>query len=215
MPASRLGCSTSPAPHRTTPPGAGRDIPRRFGTDCGNEAEGAASRQACRRPLAPARLHISWQDGSTLKVETDAGEQTRLFHFAAPPAHDVTPSWQGYSAALWEGLKPRGGFGGVTAGLPTTAGLATTGTAPKQDGYLKVITTQLRPGYLRRNGVPYGAQTSVEEYFDSFREPNGDVWLVITSIVTDPEYLDQPFITSSQFKKTDASGWSPTPCEAG
>jgi hypothetical protein len=111
-------------------------------------------------------------------------------------------------------LRPRGGGGGVTAGLPTTAGLANA-AAPKQDGYLKVITTQLRPGYLRKNGVPYGAQTSVEEYFDSFREPNGEVWLVVTTIVTDPEYLDQPLITSSQFKKTDASGWKPAPCEAG
>jgi hypothetical protein len=163
----------------------------------------------------PTRLHISWQDGSTLKVETDAGEQTRLFHFAGSPAHDITASWQGYSAALWDGLRPRGLFGGVTAGLPTTAGLESSARPPTQDGYLKVITTHLRPGYLRRNGVPYGAQTSVEEYFDSFREPNGDVWLVVTSIVTDPEYLDQPFITSSQFKKTDASGWNPTPCEAG
>jgi hypothetical protein len=77
-----------------------------------------------------------------------------------------------------------------------------------------VVTTQVRPGYLRKNGVPYGAGTTVEEYFDSFREPNGDVWLVVTSIVTDPEYLDQNFITSSQFKKTDAAKWNPTPCQA-
>ncbi len=69
-------------------------------------------------------------------------------------------------------------------------------------------------GYLRKNGVPYGAGTTVEEYFDSFREPNGDVWLVVTGIVTDPEYLDQNFITSSQFRKTDASRWTPTPCQA-
>ena len=76
------------------------------------------------------------------------------------------------------------------------------------------MTSQLRPGYLRKNGVPYGANTTVEEYFDSFHELNGDTWLVVTSVVTDPEYLDQPFMTSSQFKKTDAAKWSPTPCEA-
>jgi len=63
--------------------------------------------------------------------------------------------------------------------------------------------------------VPYGANTVVEEYFDSFNEPNGDSWLVVTSLVTDPEYLAQPYLTSSQFKKLpDASGWNPTPCEA-
>ena len=162
----------------------------------------------------PTRLHITWQNDSTLQVDTDAGEQTRLLHFAPPQDHDNSPSWQGHSSALWDGLKGRGGFGGVTAGLPTTAGLAGSAPAPTQDGYLKVVTTQLRPGYLRKNGVPYGAGTSVEEYFDSFREPNGDVWLIVTSIVTDPEYLDQPFITSSQFKKTDAARWNPTPCQA-
>jgi hypothetical protein len=84
-----------------------------------------------------------------------------------------------------------------------------------REGYLKVITTQLRPGYLRRNGVPYGARASVEEYLDSFREPNGDIWLIVTSIVTDPDYLNGQFITSSQFKKLrDGTGWHPTPCTA-
>ena len=182
-------------------------------------ARDEASGEACRAYGAaaimrtPTRLHITWQDGSTLKLDTDAGEQTRLFHFAGAPPPGAAPSWQGYSAAFWDGMRQRGGFGGVTAALPTTAGLPGT-TAPTQDGYLKVITTQVRPGYLRKNGVPYGAGTTVEEYFDSFREPNGDVWLVVTSIVTDPEFLDQNFITSSQFKKTDASKWNPTPCQA-
>jgi hypothetical protein len=162
----------------------------------------------------PTRLHITWQDGSTLRVDTDAGQQTRLFHFVGSPSRDAAPSWQGYSVASWEGMRARGGFAGVTQGLPTTAGLANGAAPPTQDGYLKIVTTQLRPGYLRKNGVPYGTSASVEEYFDSFKEPNGDVWLVVTSIVTDPEYLDQSFITSSQFKKTDAAKWNPTPCQA-
>ncbi len=160
----------------------------------------------------PTRLHISWSDGSTLKVETDAGQQTRLLHFGGAAAHEA-PTWQGFSAASWEGTRARGGFG-VTASLTTTAGLPSAAAAPTQDGYLKIMTSQVRPGYLRKNGVPYGAGTTVEEYFDSFKEPNGDVWLVVTSIVTDPEYLDQPLITSSQFKKTDAAKWNPTPCQA-
>jgi hypothetical protein len=180
-----------------------------------------AAGEACRAYGAaaimrvPTRLHITWQDANTLKVDTDAGEQTRLLHFAGPTAatHDMTASWQGYSVAQWDGLRGRGGGGGVTAGLPTTTGTAGS-PPPTQDGYLKIMTTQLRPGYLRKNGVPYGTNTSVEEYFDSFHEPNGDTWLIVTSIVTDPEFLDQPFITSSQFKKTDAAKWTPTPCEA-
>jgi hypothetical protein len=157
----------------------------------------------------PERLHITWPDDNTLKVETDAGQQTRLFHFNAIPISSDAPSWQGYSVADWEGLPARGAFT-----LPTVLGQHGPG-GPAPEGYLKVVTTDLRPGYLRKNGVPYGAKTSVEEYFDGFKEPNGDTWLVVTTIVTDPEYLSQPFITSSQFKKElDGSKWDPTPCEA-
>jgi hypothetical protein len=53
------------------------------------------------------------------------------------------------------------------------------------------------------------------EYFDRFREPNGDEWVVVDNFVTDPQYLTQPYITSSGFKKVpDRSGWAPTPCRA-
>jgi hypothetical protein len=158
----------------------------------------------------PTRLHITWDNDATLHLETDAGKQVRLFHFGvSEPPKDEAPSWQGYSVASWEGLRPsRGSMGPVVA----------TGGAPaarRDEGYLKVITTDLLPGYIRKNGVPYGKNAVVEEYFDSFSEPNGDSWLIVTSVVTDPEYLAQPYLTSSQFKKLPAaSGWNPTPCEA-
>ena len=154
----------------------------------------------------PTRLHISWVDDNTLKVETDAGTQTRVFHFGGTPPPGATPTWQGYSVASWEAQRPRGFI------LPVVAG---SGARPGQEGYLKVVTTQLRPGYLRKNGVPYSANAVVEEYFDSFKEPDGNTWLIVTAIVTDPQYLDNSYITSSQFKKLpDATGWNPTPCEA-
>lgn len=156
----------------------------------------------------PTRLHITWDNDTTLRLQTDAGTQTRVFHFDGTPPPGGAPQLQGYSVASWEGLRPRGFV------LPVVAGSGT-GARPGQEGYLKVITTELRPGYLRKNGVPYSDKTSVEEYFDSFKEPNGDTWLVVTAIVTDPVYLNGSYITSSQFKKLpDASGWNPTPCEA-
>ena len=34
----------------------------------------------------PGRLHMTWQDDNTLKLEMDNGMQTRLFHFGAAPA---------------------------------------------------------------------------------------------------------------------------------
>ena len=37
----------------------------------------------------PGRLHITWQDANTLRIETDSGTQTRLFRFGAgAPAGD-------------------------------------------------------------------------------------------------------------------------------
>jgi hypothetical protein len=173
------------------------------GEQCKSYGAGAIMR-------VPERLHITWDNDTTLRVETDAGRQIRLFHFnVTDPPGGEAPTWQGYSIASWEGLRPTRGFNG-----PVVA----TGGAPRarsEEGYLKVITTNLRPGYVRKNGVPYGAHATVEEYFDGFTEPNGDTWLVVTAAVTDPEYLAQTYLTSSQFKKQpDASGWNPTPCEA-
>ncbi len=147
----------------------------------------------------PTRVHITWVDDNTLKVETDAGTQTRLFHFNAKmPSHDAA-SWQGFSDATWDGLRPapRGG-----------------GAAPR-GGSLKVITTDLKAGYLRKNGIPYSANTVLTEYYDRTNEPNGDSWLIITTIVHDPENLYQDFVTSTHFKmEKDGSKWDPTPCEA-
>ena len=76
-----------------------------------------------------------------------------------------------------------------------------------------MVTTQMTPGYLRRNGVPYSANATMEEYFDRIAEPNGDNWLINTIVVTDPQYLNQPYFTHAQFKKiADNAGWDPTTC---
>ena len=153
----------------------------------------------------PGRLHISWNDDRTLKIETDAGTQTRLLHFdaAQPPAGEA--GWQGFSAAAWD-LPPAGrGMGGGAA----------LRTGQQRGGALKVVTTHMRPGYLRKNGVPYSANALLTEYFDRTNEPNGDSWLIVTTIVNDPQYLQQEFVTSTHFKKqADATGWAPTSCEA-
>ncbi len=71
----------------------------------------------------------------------------------------------------------------------------------------------MRPGYLRKNGVPYSANTVLTEYFDRTIETNGDSWLIVTTTVEDPTYLNGPFYTSTNFKKeADGAKWSPSPC---
>jgi hypothetical protein len=162
----------------------------------------------------PGRLRISWQDDYTLKIETDAGQQTRLLRFANPKAAAKTPaarpvppaqrSWQGDSVAEWMG----GGAGNID---PFTG--RGDGPGAQRWGALKVRTTNMRPGWLRRNGVPYSDQTVVTEYFTRFTHPQAGDWFVVTTTVEDPVYLTGPFITSSNFKKEpDASKFKPTPC---
>ncbi len=147
----------------------------------------------------PGRLHISWQDDFTLKVEMDSGQQTRLLHFAkgVPGA----PSLQGYSVAEWVGMPRSGGERG--------------GAAQKGPGMgtLKVITTNLLPGYLRKNGVPQSANAVVTEYWDLHAGPDGKLWVVPTVEVNDPVYLFEPYLTSPQFRQEpDGSKWRPEPC---
>jgi hypothetical protein len=152
----------------------------------------------------PTRLHITWQDDNTLKLESDAGTQTRTFHFR--PSEDAGGGWQGVSVASWDSPRPaiNNSFGGLDFGFEAPA---------PPGGSLKVVTTKMRPGYLRKNGVPYSAGTIMTEYFDRFDVSGGDSLLVVISEVVDPENLAQPFWTSTHFKKqNDASGWNPTPC---
>jgi len=79
---------------------------------------------------------------------------------------------------------------------------------------LKVVTTHMKPGYLRKNGVPYSANAVLTEYFDRV-ELEGVSYLILTSVVEDRQYLNDLFITSEQFKmEPDDSKWSPSPCTA-
>jgi hypothetical protein len=142
----------------------------------------------------PGRIRISWENDTTMKVETDAGRQTRLFYFDAA-RRPGPPSLQGHSLANWERPQARGGP------IPAT-------WAP-----LKVVTRNLTAGWLRKNGVPYSANAVVTEYYLFHSDPGAGERLTITSIVEDSTYLMQPFITSSDFKKEpDGSKWSPVAC---
>jgi hypothetical protein len=147
----------------------------------------------------PGRVRVRWEDANTLLLEFDAGTQTRRFHFGASRPVSA-PSLQGRSEARWyRQPQSRGIFG---------RGAAVRG------GSLEVVTTNLTAGYLRPNGVPYSARAVVKEFFDSFTLPEDGTWLIVTTVVDDPVYLNQELVISSQFKKeSDTSKWSPRPCD--
>jgi len=137
----------------------------------------------------PGRLHITWQDADTLRIDADAGTQTRLIQFSPRASAPAPRSWQGESTATWE---------------PATGG-----------GSLRVVTSNLLAGYLRKNGVPYSERTTVTEHFDITSLPDGSKLLLVTTIVEDPLYLTGPYIVSPHFKKeADGSKWEPTPCSS-
>jgi hypothetical protein len=157
----------------------------------------------------PGRLNIDWADDNTLRIQTDAGTQTRLMHFTGDVAG--APSLQGFSKASWDGL----GRGGGRGAPPPVATNVTTGAAPIRAGALKVVTTNMTGGYLRKNGVPYSANTLLTEFYDILHEPNGDQYLVISTVVEDPANLTGPFRTSTHFKReANASKFKPNACAA-
>jgi hypothetical protein len=163
----------------------------------------------------PGRLHTYWQDDNTLRMDTDSGTQTRLFHFDGSPRANEAPTWQGYSVAMWGGDEPRDRRDGQGGPVQDSAGgLVIARAQRKEADYLKVVTTRMRPGYLRKNGVPYSGSAALEEYFETFSDPYAhNAWLAVTAVVTDPQYLIEPLITHAHFKKIpDGSGWDPTPC---
>jgi hypothetical protein len=155
----------------------------------------------------PTRVHITWQDDATLKVETDNGRQTRLFHFDRTAVSASAPrSLQGTSLAEWhesEVVRARGAEGGETS-APVRSGAWTP---------LKVTTTNLTAAWLRPNGVPVSDQAVVTEFFDYFTEGDQE-WFVVTTIVDDPQYLSERLVISSNFRREPGGArWAPTPCK--
>lgn len=165
----------------------------------------------------PTRVRVSWVDDNTLKFEMDAGAQTRTFRFGAAPASGER-TLQGTSVAQWM-RPPPSGAGGVVLnqqiGLPgraTPADAATRTRPPPMHGSLKVTTTNLQAGYLRKNGIPYSEHAVITEYYSRLSIAGTDYMQVVT-VVDDPTYLRLPFVVSNQFKREpDTSQWNPTPC---
>jgi hypothetical protein len=168
--------------------------------DAWDPAKDEAAGEQCRSYGAPAlmraptRLNVTWADDNTLKVESDYGMQTRLLHFGNWKSPGGAPSWQGDSIARWDVAAGRG--------------------APRV-GSLVVTTSRLRPGYLRKNGVPYSADATMTEYWDLLKEQNGEQRILLLLVVDDPTYLQTPWTVPVHFKKErDGAKWDPQPCSA-
>jgi hypothetical protein len=161
------------------------------GSQCAAYGAGSISK-------VPGRLRISWQDDSTLKAEYDTGTQTRLLHFSgSTPAANEAGSWQGITTARWD----------VIAGARN---------APPQGGSLTTVTTKMKPGFLRKNGVPYSADATVTDYWDLLpKEGSGSQWIIVSTAIEDPVNLNQRYLFTTNFKKEpDGSKFAPSACTA-
>ncbi len=157
----------------------------------------------------PGRMKISWEDDQTLKLEFDAGRQTRLLHFN-PRVATGEPSRQGHSLARWE--RPRGQQ--VAPVITNVVPIGQQFPRPEMvSNSLQVFTDNLTAGYLRKNGMPHSENAVVREYFDMITIPDGSTWLIVDIIVEDPEFLEAAWVTSMNFKReANDSNWNPQDC---
>jgi hypothetical protein len=130
----------------------------------------------------PGRLRISWEDDSTLRIETDAGEQTRLLRFGTAEPAGGAPTPQGHSVARWE------------------------------RGDLTVVTTQMSPGYYFKHGVPYSEQATMTEYFTVIPEPDAEYLFVTTTVVDPLYLDGSYDRTLTFKREHDGTQWTPTAC---
>lgn len=169
--------------------------------DVGNECAAYGAPAIMHRP---GRIKIAWEDDLTLKMEFDAGMQTRTFHFGETMSTTAL-SRQGFTAAKWEDVPAPETFNGIRIGQTPRVGITTQS--------LEAVTTNLIAGYLRKNGIPHSEQTKVTEYFDVFDTPDGRSWFVDTIIVEDPVYLVEPWVTTMHFMKEENDAkWNPQEC---
>jgi hypothetical protein len=167
-------------------------------------ASDEAAGRACQAYAAPAimrlpsRLRIGWQDDMTLRIDIDTGTQTRMLHFDTAVEVGL-PTWQGHSLARWQ---------------PAGDGDQTTQSAGV--GTLRVDTTNLRAGYLQKNGVPFSAETFMTEYFNVLETGDGTEYLIVQIFVDDPVFLAAHWVRTVTFRRAaaDEKSWNPTRCTA-
>jgi hypothetical protein len=94
------------------------------------------------------------------------------------PGDAAAHTWQGFSLGGWDG------------------------------NMLNILTTDLKRGYIRRNGIPRSDLGQLQESYIRH-----DEFLTVISVVSDPIYLTEPFIRSSNYRLDPALIISPYPCD--
>jgi glyoxylase-like metal-dependent hydrolase (beta-lactamase superfamily II) len=131
-----------------------------------------------------------------LRIWKDVDNQTQQVI-----AYHTHVQWQAQERSIWMDGRPH-----PSEDDPHTWQGFSTG---KWEGnQLTVSTTHLKESYVRRNGVPRSDRATLEEHWIR----HGD-YLTLVSIVTDPVYLSEPFIRTTNWVLTPQQAIDPYPCE--
>jgi hypothetical protein len=136
-------------------------------------------------PRGPASLRIESvvdpisQDVAEWHVTIMWQLQRRIIYMDGRPhpSAHAQHSWQGFSTGEWE------------------------------NGMLKVTTTHLKEGWVRRNGLPRSDKATLTEYFI-----RNDDYLTLVTIVDDPVYLTEPLVRTSDWVLDPGVQLSPFSC---
>jgi hypothetical protein len=80
-------------------------------------------------------------------------------------------------------------------------------TGKWEGNMLTVTVTHLKEGYLRRNGLPRSDKATVREHWIR----NGD-FLTVMTVITDPVYLTEPFVRTTDYELALNQQVPPYPC---
>jgi hypothetical protein len=123
-------------------------------------------------PRGPGSMRI-WADMNPLSFDITAWHtelnwmqplRTIYMDHRPHPSEDAPPTWQGFSTGEWSG------------------------------DMLKVTTTHLKEGWIRRNGLPRSDRATMTEYYIR----HGDYFTLVT-MVQDPVYFTEPFVRTSNW----------------
>ena len=111
-------------------------------------------------------------------------------------------SWQAPERTIWmEGRERPAEFA-----AHTWQGFS---TGKWEGDHLTITTTHLKAGWIRRNGVMRSDKATVTEHI--FRHGDHMTWMVV---ITDPQYLTEPFIRTTDFNLNLQQNIAPYPCES-
>jgi glyoxylase-like metal-dependent hydrolase (beta-lactamase superfamily II) len=116
-------------------------------------------------------------------------------------AYHTHVQWQAQERTIWMDGRPH-----PSEDEPHTWQGFSTG---KWDGnQLTVTTTHLKESYVRRNGVPRSDRATLVEHWIR----HGD-FMTLVSIISDPVYLSEPFIRTTNWELSPHQAIDPYPCE--